>query len=391
MSWDIVLVGGGLQNGLIALTVLAKCPETRLLLIEAEQALGGNHTWCFHDADVPSSIQDVVAPLVDVRWEGYRVRFPDLERSLDLPYSLVSSERFARVIKQRVENAPNAEIWTNTRAEELRVTSIVLEDGRQVDGALIVDGRGPLPDAFAGACGYQKFLGLEVRTSTPHGITRPILMDACVPQDEGFRFVYVLPLDHSRLLIEDTYFTDTSALDLDKLRAGLLAYAQGMGISVGEVIREEQGVLPMPWEGQRPAVSNGGPLAAGFAGGWFHPGTGYSFPIASRLAELVAEQMARYGPQGVVGTDLQELADRHERQSKFVRRLNGMLFRWFAPKDRWNVLARFYRDLPEATIRRFYALDLTTRDRARLMMGRPPRGISVRRAIRAATGGLEMG
>jgi lycopene beta-cyclase len=58
------------------------------------------------------------------------------------------------------------------------------------------------------------------------------------------------------------------------------------------------------------------------------------------------------------------------------------LFRWFAPEHRYHVLERFYR-LPEPTIRRFYALELTALDRARILVGRPPRGLSWRAALGA--------
>jgi len=58
-----------------------------------------------------------------------------------------------------------------------------------------------------------------------------------------------------------------------------------------------------------------------------------------------------------------------------------MTFRAYPPAERWQVLARFYRDMPEDTIRRFYALDMTWRDRARILSGRPPRGFSLRSAL----------
>ena len=61
-----------------------------------------------------------------------------------------------------------------------------------------------------------------------------------------------------------------------------------------------------------------------------------------------------------------------------------MLFRWFAPADRYRVLERFYR-MPEDTVRRFYSLELTAMDRARILFGRPPRGLSMRGML-----GMEM-
>ena len=37
--------------------------------------------------------------------------------------------------------------------------------------------------------------------------------------------------------------------------------------------------------------------------------------------------------------------------------------------------------LPESLVRRFYALELTALDRARILVGRPPRGMSLRAAV----------
>ena len=38
----------------------------------------------------------------------------------------------------------------------------------------------------------------------------------------------------------------------------------------------------MPWTGET-APCGPGVLEAGYRGGWFHPGTGYSLPVAARL------------------------------------------------------------------------------------------------------------
>jgi hypothetical protein len=118
------------------------------------------------------------------------------------------------------------------------------------------------------------------------------------------------------------------------------------------------------------------PLAAGYAGGWFHPVTGYSFPIAARLAALVAS----VPPEQLFGDELRKMAAAQARQMRFALRLNRMLFGWFPPAQRFRVLERFYR-LPAALIQRFYALDLTALDRARIVVGRPPRGMSIRAAL----------
>jgi lycopene beta-cyclase len=387
-----ILVGGGLQNSLLAMALLSRQPGVRLALVERAPALGGNHTWCFHADDVPEAARAFVDPLVAHRWPGYEVRFPGLARSLDTAYAAVTSATLDRVVRGRLAEAPGCDVFLDSEAIEVGGREVVLGNGRVLAADLVVDARGPEMYARAGVdsarTGYQKFLGLEVRVRGRHGLDRPTLMDATVPQSDGFRFFYTLPLARDRLLIEDTYFSDTPDLDDDAVRREIRAYAAAHGYSIEEVVREERGVLPLPWQApeaphepddQKYGREHGqapGPLRAGYQGGWFHPVTGYSFPLAVRLAEYVAGTPVAE----VFGPRLVRLLRDHRKQVQYGCRLNKMLFQWFPPDQRYNVLERFYR-LPEPTIRRFYALALTTGDRARILLGKPPRGMSLRAAM----------
>ena len=155
---------------------------------------------------------------------------------------------------------------------------------------LIVDARGAIAPPQDGT-GYQKFVGQELELASPHGLDRPVLMDATVDHSDGFRFFYLLPFEPDRVLVADNRFTNEPSIDLEAFRAEIEAYAGRAGWTVRGVAREEQGVLPMPWTfGQ--SFADGGVLEAGYGGGWFHPGTGYSLPVAARLAEAVAATQA---------------------------------------------------------------------------------------------------
>jgi lycopene beta-cyclase len=211
-------------------------------------------------------------------------------------------------------------------------------------------------------------VGLEVELDRPPPLAHPVVMDATVEQIDGYRFLYLLPLGGRRLLAEDTYFADQPSLDRERLRARVRDYLARRGLQVAAVVREESGVLPMPWADPGPALDR--PLAVGYRGGWFHPATGYSFPVAVRLAE----RFAAAAPAPPSAGALADLRRRHRAQARFARGLNWLLFRAVEPAQRWRVFARFYR-LPEPTIRRFYALDTTPLDRARVLAGRPPRGL----------------
>ncbi len=375
-SFDYVLVGGGLQNALCALAIRAHRPSARIALVERGPAPGGNHTWCFHADDIDPLHRRWVEPLIVHRWDGYEVAFPRVRRRIDGAYAAVTTSRLVERLAAALA-APGSQLLVGASAESVGEHEVVVRTAtgtRTLTGTVVIDARGP--DAIdPPPGGFQKFVGVEVHTAAPHGITRPVLMDAEVPQLDGFRFFYVLPLAPDRLLIEDTRFADGTYLDVSALRDACLAYAADHGWTVTEIVRQEHGILPLPFRVVLDEVDRG-PLRGGMQGGWFHPTTGYSFPVAARLAALVGV----LAPDALHGDELAALRARHRRQLDVALALNRMLFRWFAPSDRRHVLERFYT-LPDATIRRFYALDLRLRDVVRVFAGRPPRGLSWRAVV----------
>jgi lycopene beta-cyclase len=350
LEFDHVLVGGGLQNGLIALALRARQPRARIAMIERAPKLGGNHTWCFHESDVPPRTRDWIEPLIVHRWPGHRVAFPHMQRRMDGEYCCIRSDRFHEVIADAIRSAPGSALLTETDAVALDAACVRLAGGGEVTGSLVVDARGPEAPRPSRGEGYQKFLGLELSLARPHGLDLPILMDAMVDQAAGYRFVYVLPLTPRTVLVEDTFIHRSAVLERDSLRAAIRDYAARRGWEVEAVLREEAGVLPMPWADRR-AGRAAGPLVAGYRGGWFHPGTGYSIPVAARLAEIIAAL------------------------------LNRLQFQWYPPRARSAIYERFYR-LPDSTIRNFYALRMNWYDRLRLVGGAPPPGLSLRHRLR---------
>jgi lycopene beta-cyclase len=375
---DVVIVGGGLAGGLVALAYRLRAPDVRVLVVEAAPALGGNHTWSFHDSDVPAEAAELIAPLVGARWPSYDVAFPDLRREVALGYASIFAADFDRVVR-----AALGDRLVHTRAEHVGARQVVLADGRLLTGTLVLDARGP--DARAsGNVAYQKFVGLELQLATPAPALRATIMDATVEQDDGMRFVYTLPFRPDRVLVEDTVLSDHPALDHERYHARALAYAAGLGLDVARVARVEHGILPLPLDGGGPDVpdDDDGPCRIGYQGGWLHPTTGYSLPAVVRLAWTLAavapaDALAPGSPVRVLARDLHDSA-------AFARLLNRLLFRATPPGDRWRVLERFHR-LPDDLIARFYRLEIRRRDRLRILCGRPPRGVSLRAAFSQLT------
>lgn len=378
MRYDYLLIGGGLQSGLIALALRHHRPHATIAIVERGNALGGNHTWSHHAGDIPDAARPWFEPLVQWRWPGYDVVFPAYRRTLAGGYASFTGAQLDAVVRAALASSAGSAILLGADAVRVEPTAVELHGGARLEAGVVIDARGPARSQLAGRTGYQKFLGLDVVLRRPHRLARPLLMDATVAQHDGFRFVYALPLSADRVLIEDTYFSDDARLDPAVLRGRLRSWADGQGMEIAQVLREEQGILPMPCAAS--PVSTVPPLRAGYAGGWINPATGYSLPMAVRLAQVIADPAA---PPAA----LTELARAADRQIRFLAFVNRLLFEATSPRARRYVLERFYR-LPPACIARFYAMQLTPIDQLRILVGRPPREASLARVLGVARDGL---
>ncbi len=376
---DLILVGAGLANGLIAWRLQQKRPTLRILVLEQAAEMGGNHTWSFHDSDLTAQQRIWIAPLVSHRWPAYRVIFPDYERSLASAYNSIASPVFARVIGAALGQS----LRLNVPIDALTPTSVTLASGKTITAGAVIDGRGVRASTNL-ALGYQSFLGQEVRLAAPHGLRTPIIMDASVAQHGGYRFVYVLPFSPDTLLIEDTHYVDRvdrGELAPARLRANIAAYAAARGWHIAELLREERGALPITLAGDVDAywAELAGQPCSGLRAGLFHSTTGYSLAHAARLAERIAEQDDLSAP-ALFRTIRAEAASQWRAQG-FFRLLNRMLFLAGSADQRWRVMQRFYR-LPAPLIAHFYAGAPTLADKLRIVSGKPP--VPLREALAAA-------
>lgn len=219
-----------------------------------------------------------------------------------------------------------------------------------------------------------------MRTAAPHGVERPVIMDAAVDQLGGYRFVYVLPLAADEIFIEDTYYQDAPELDRPALSRRIDAYCANNGWS-GETLGEETGVLPVVtggdfarWQAERRVA---GVARAGAHAGFLHPLTSYTLPFAVETALAVARDADLPGP--AMARMLEDRARAHWRGTTFYRRLGAMLFA-AEPGQRRRVFERFYR-LDGGLVERFYAARSTAVDRLRVLCGKPP--VPVGRAVSA--------
>lgn len=371
---DVIFAGGGLASTLAAYRLKMLQPHLRLLVVEAGGRLGGNHTWSCHATDLTAEQNRWMAPFIAYSWAGQMVRFPRFTRHMKAPYQSVTSEKLHDIASAALGDA----VRLNATIAAVEPDAVTLESGELFRAACVIDGRGPAPTE-ALVLGFQKFIGLELRLAEPHGETVPVIMDAAVSQDDGYRFIYTLPFTPDTILIEDTYYADGPALQPAAIRRKIEAYAANRGWRIAEVIREETGTLPILLGGNIDAFweEAGHDVAKiGLRACLFHPTTGYSLPDAVATADAIAK-LARPTTRDVAELT-KSYSKRLWQERRFYRMLNRLLFLAARPDRRYQIMQRFY-SLAEPLIERFYRAASTQADKARILIGRPP--VSIFRAL----------
>ncbi|EGD58543.1 lycopene cyclase [Novosphingobium nitrogenifigens DSM 19370] len=371
---DIAILGGGLAGGLVALALARLRPDLSITVTEQGSTFGGNHFWSFFATDLAADGMELVAPLIEASWTSYEVRFPSYRRVLETAYHTTTSRRLDAALRAAL---PASALLTGARVLTASTMTAELSDGRRIAADIVIDTRGiEYFNSMSG--GWQVFLGQHLKLSKPHGLQRPVVMDATVPQIGGYRFVYCLPFSADEVLVEDTYYSNSPDLDTGALSARIADYAKAQGWQILGMLGEESGVLPVVAGGKpyRPQMACGGTRA-----GLFHPLTSYSLPEAVRFAMAFAE---------MVGNNRHDLASISGKYSSsvwnnygFYRTLTAMLFAAAEPDERYKILERFYH-LDRGLIERFYAGTCTITDKARILMGKPP--VPISRAIGVLTG-----
>lgn len=371
---DLAIVGGGLAGGLLAYALSVKRPDLDVRLIEPETHFGGNHVWSFFAADIAPEDRWIVEPFIDHEWDGYDVRFPKHRRRFGTGYASIRSENFDAKLRMLLP----ADWPVKAGAVDLSTTRVALDTQINIAAKGVIDARGAADGSFLDV-GWQKFLGQELRLAAPHGLTAPIIMDASVPQLDGYRFVYVLPFGPDRLFIEDTYYSDGAAIDRDELAARIADYARGAGWHVTGILSEESGALPVTMGGDFEGywASGGEAAKIGMRAGMFQAATGYSLPLAVRTAAKIVSMQDLSGE--VLARALHDFAAAEWQTGGFYRLLNRMAFRAAEPLERFRIYQRFYTLRP-SLIERFYAGKSTLFDKARILAGKPP--VPIGRALK---------
>ena len=371
------MVGTRLSGLMVAWRCLDVHPDLNVIIIDSADKIAGDHTWSFNLPDIAEHLRDCIGPFIACQWDDYDVKFPKRERTLGISYCTGNSDTLRKCVQPHIDSG-RLQLQLNETVTDLSAKTVALQSGELLTAKCVLDARGfkANDDVYLG---YQKFVGHVIKTPTPHGVKRPIIMDATVEQLGGYRFVYCLPYSETEMLVEDTYYTDGAELRSQEVDARIKDYIRdNLAIDSYEVIRREKGILPITLAvdeayGTSLDGEQTDAVKLGMTGGYYHAVTGYSLPEAVKSANVVCDMIAQNSPDFGAAV-LHEMAHHrtdHYHEENFMRLLNRMLFRAAKPTERYKVLERFY-GLSEGIVERFYRNRLSKKDKLRILAGKPP-------------------
>lgn len=362
---DAVIAGGGL-SGLSLAAHLAAGPwrNRRVLIFDDAAARPMAVRWGFW-----SDRAGLLDAAVSHTYDQVRICAAGASRVVPLGryrYRVVRRTDLVRIVRGLLHTCPGYTILAG-RVRDLRdgaAGAEVTVDGRLIRCQWAFDGvtvppPGPQPDA------RLAFTGWEIECDRPVFDPRtPILFDFRTPQVTGARFVYVLPEDAHRALVELTEFVPRHAPPpaAAARREALAAYLRDVAHSGPyRILRTESAVLPLR---THPSGRRGRHvLTIGARGGLVKASTGYAYQRIQRDSAAIAASLDRAGHPFAIPPP------RH-RHRLLDTTLLDVLDR--DPAELETAFARLFAANPAERVLRFLDEDTGPRDELRLIASLPP-------------------
>jgi len=356
---DIVIAGGGLAGGLIALALCRQRPDIDLLVIEASERLGGRrrHTWIERSDDLLLLDQFRTA-----RWAMADFAFSGTSRRIVLPLRSISAEDFDAGLRRAL--SPDV-LRLRAPIAEIAAGKVTLVSGETFTGRTVIDCRGFLA---------SKALDTAWRTSmeriiiTPHQVDQPMLVDAGGEQGGDLAFAQVLPVGVEELVLGEHRISHRSQIDRRELSSALEETSRRAGWQ-GEIKGSVTDVRPLVLAGSLAshyaAASVPGVPLAGSRGLFLHPLTGSSLAAALGVAQAIAAEADLPGDQ--LAAMLTNRARQHWQAMKVARGLAGRLM---TGQGLGAQRAARFADLPPETATRLLGGTPSLLDRLRLGLAR---------------------
>ncbi len=282
--FDIIISGAGAAGISLAYRALMEgvWQQQSILIIDNEN-IKAEKTWCFWQNDANNNQNAVLESLVFKKWDHFSF-YTNNNNHIPLKtkgyqYKMIRSVDFFETTLTYLKQQKNV---TFISGEATNLATLANGASVSVNSTLytcqflfnsIVP---PTPITKNDTYLLQHFKGYFINTATDSFEENKIhFMDFRVPQTHGSTFVYVLPLNKRKALIEYTLFSEKK-LEQHEYDTALKNYIKSvLNLSEYEVQKEEFGIIPMTdFKFKR---RQGNIMHIGTAGGDTRGSTGYTF------------------------------------------------------------------------------------------------------------------
>jgi lycopene beta-cyclase len=331
-----------------------------LLIVEERENFGGGSHRLFADAELGPEGAALIEPIAPARWPGFYLAFPDLARKMKGEYGDLDAGSLHQAM---IAALSPGQYRLGTRVVAVREDALVLDGGETIKAEGAIDARGAANLSTLELL-YEARLERDYRLGAPHGVDRPVPIDATVDQGAGLRYFECVPLDENRLAIADICVSERSQYD-EQAGARIDAYVKARGWNRPKALAERGATRPLAHGGDFAAFWRlGGARVAkiGLRGGFVHPVSGRAVADAARTASLLARQRSFAGAalHDAFEAEAKQLWKRRELARSIVGAIAG------TPAEGRLAFAERLHRLNGALLERLFADRLGLLDRGRL-------------------------
>lgn len=348
-SYQLIIAGAGASGLSLLMRLISNgyLEKNRVLLIDKDEKVQNDRTWCFWETNA-----GFFENIVYRRWSKLDFFSNDFSGPLTIApyqYKLIRGIDFYTYCFNAVKAHPNITWWKasvqsmTATAQGVRIKTEGEEEkwfaGAQAFSSIPV----PVTNQPNAIHLLQHFKGWVIQTEQPRfDPARATLMDFRISQQHGTAFVYVLPFSQREALVEYTLFTP-SLLQPQQYDEGLKEYIQQYLKLTGYTVKEQEvGVIPMT--NTRFPRRVDGVFQLGTAGGQTKASSGYTFQFIQKQSDRLAVALLH-------GKSIEEAGKTAARFRFYDEVLLEVLYRQLYPGHR--VFARLFRANAAAKVFRF--------------------------------------
>jgi lycopene beta-cyclase len=302
--FDIIIAGAGCAGLSLLYRILNESDLThlRILVIDKTLQKSNDRTWCFWETE-----NGVFESIVCKQWDAITVHKNTFSKQLStypFSYKMIQGLDFYNFVIEAAKKLPNI-VWNEveiTNIESDTNNAIVYWEGGSAKASKVFSSILPINSLYAISQGstskpflWQHFKGILVEFDKPvFNANIATLMDFNVDQKGATAFMYVLPLEKNKALIEYTLFSKSflKQAEYDSELANYLT--KNYANECYQIVHDEIGAIPMTT--QSFAKSTAPIYVIGTLGNAVKSSTGYAFHFIQEQVKQIVEDLRKNKP-----------------------------------------------------------------------------------------------